>query len=155
MLGDAEVMYAWEHSFTDEEVIAWIERRLKGYSDNGYDYMLATCIETGKVIGQIGLLKENILGKNYIGVGYILNKAYWGKGYATEGARACIDYAFEKLFATEVVADIRPHNKRSIAVALRLGMKKIGQYEKPYKGKAMLHDVYVQKNPKFDKPLVK
>ncbi len=142
MLQDAEVMHAWGHGFSPEEVRAWMNRRLESYAQNGYSYFLAIHKESGNVVGQIGLLNEDVNGQPFLGIGYILNKAYWHQGYATEGAKACLDYAFQTLKATQVICDIRPENKASIAVAKRLGMALTDQHLKHYKGKDLPHLVY-------------
>ena len=54
--------------------------------------------------------------------------AHWGKGYATEAARARLQYGFEKFGFEHVISLIHPDNVRSIRVAERLGEK----YERPY-----------------------
>jgi RimJ/RimL family protein N-acetyltransferase len=64
---------------------------------------------------------NDIKGKRCLEVGYILKKTYWGKGYATEGAGACIKYGFELFGADKIYATIRPENTLSIAVAERIG----------------------------------
>ncbi len=51
-----------------------------------------------------------------------LKRVSWGRGYATEGARACLRFAFELLLLPEVVAFTAPANARSRAVMERLGM---------------------------------
>lgn len=142
MLQDAEVMYAWERTFPDEEVYDWIARMNKLYDEFGYGYFLAIDKNTNEVIGQIGILPEKINGETLIGVGYILKKEHWGKGYATEGAKGCIDYAFNRLKARKVIADIRPQNFSSRMVAERIGMKITGEYLKDVRGKEMLHLIY-------------
>ena len=68
MLKDAEVMYAWEHAFNDDEVNAWIKKRMALYDIYGYDYFLAVDKRTSKVVGQIGLLDEVVGEKHYIGL---------------------------------------------------------------------------------------
>ncbi|MEG1710858.1 MAG: GNAT family N-acetyltransferase [Clostridia bacterium] len=146
MLQDKDVMYAWEKTFSDKEVIEWIKKRENGYSTYGYDYFLAINKETSKVIGQIGILNENIKGENYIGIGWILNKSEWGKGYATEGALACIDYVFNVLKVDKVIADIRPTNAKSINVAMKIGMKPVGRFIKAYDGKEVEHTIYQKNN---------
>ncbi len=55
-------------------------------------------------------------------VGWRLSTDYWGRGYATEGARAALDFAFRELGRTEVVAMTARRNLRSQAVMQRLGM---------------------------------
>ena len=104
ILQDEEVMYAWEKTFSNEEVQNWINENLKRYDNEGYSYFLALNKETNKVIGVMGALIERINNKSFIGIAYILNKKSWGKGYATEGVKACIEYAFNELKAKEVIA---------------------------------------------------
>jgi RimJ/RimL family protein N-acetyltransferase len=54
-------------------------------------------------------------------VGWGVAREHWGKGYATEGAIAAIDWAFRELGWTEVIHTIEPENAPSVAVAKRLG----------------------------------
>lgn len=142
MLQDPQVMYAWEHAFSDDEVRAWLDRRRAGYAARGYDYFLAVDPSTGEAVGQIGLLDEEIDGRHFVGLGYILCRDAWGRGYATEGARTMLQYAFEALGAEEVVATIRPENTASRRVAQRLGMALEGEYVKRYRGRDMVHLIY-------------
>ena len=74
MLQDIEVMYAWEHAFSDNEVQDWIARNMVRYRKDGCGYWLAFERESGICVGQIGLLKEEIFGVNHIGIGWILAK---------------------------------------------------------------------------------
>lgn len=55
-------------------------------------------------------------------VGWRLAAEHWGRGYATEGARAALDFAFNRLELAEVVSFTVPGNRRSIAVMERLGL---------------------------------
>ncbi|WP_312561088.1 GNAT family N-acetyltransferase [Anaerospora sp.] len=142
VLQDKEVMYAWEHAFTDEEVNNWIDKNLERYSNEGYSYFAVIEKDTDHFIGVMGPLIEQMEDGEQIGIGYILNKQYWGKGYAVEGARASLDYAFQYLKADKVIAHIRPNNLPSRKVAEKLGMKIEGEYIKHYKGKEMVHLIY-------------
>lgn len=150
MLQDIEVMYAWEHAFSDNEVQDWIARNMVRYRKDGCGYWLAFERESGICVGQIGLLKEEIFGVNHIGIGWILAKKYWGMGYAVEGAAACLDYAFNKLNAPRVIADIRPHNISSRRVAESIGMHEQGCYDKIYNGVVMPHLLYVARTPRIE-----
>ena len=94
MMRDEGVRRIWGHYFSDDDVRAWIERRKKGYQDHGIDYLLAIQKETGEVVGQIGILRENVEGKDVWGIGYILNGNARGCGYATEGAKGMEEDAF-------------------------------------------------------------
>ena len=148
MLKDPEVMYAWESAFSDSQVRQWIKKRRSGYTENGFDYFLVTDKASGDVVGQIGLLNECVDGVHRTGIGYILNKKHRHNGYATEGAREMIRYAFDYLGKKEVIATIRTENLSSLKVAERLGMKREGITVKVWDGKTMPHYIYTVKNPK-------
>lgn len=62
-------------------------------------------------------------------LGWVLAREHWGKGYAIEGARACLDYAFGPLGRDRVISLIRPANERSIRVAERLGERLAGEVD--------------------------
>ena len=146
-LQDIEVMYAWEHAFSEEEVSAWIERNLARYAEFGYGHWLVLDRATGECVGQAGLLPEEIEGEQQLGIGWILCRKHWGKGYAVEAARACVDHAFATLHAPQLIADIRPENTASIRVAEKLGMSAGGVFDKIYRNKVMPHRLYTLKNP--------
>lgn len=147
ILGDPETMYAWEYGFDDEQITQFIDRCLMRYVSDGYAYFAAIDKTTGALIGLMGLLNEDIDGSIQLGVGYILAKCHWGKGYAAAGAKGWLGYAFDTLGAARVIADIRPGNTASRSVAERLGMRIIAQHVKQVNGKEMLHLVYaVDKN---------
>lgn len=142
IMRDEGVQKVWEHYFSDEDVKQWIERRQKGYQENGIDYLLAVSKKTNEPVGQIGILKENIEGEDVWGIGYILKSQHCGNGYATEGAKAMADYAFQTLKVPKIVCDIRPMNKASIAVAKRIGMIETGSFVKRYRGMEMPHLIF-------------
>ncbi|HMM31246.1 MAG TPA: GNAT family N-acetyltransferase [Clostridia bacterium] len=142
IMRDEGVQRVWEHYFSDDDVREWIHRRKKGYENNGIDYLLAINKLSLEVVGQIGLLKENIEGEEIWGIGYILMSRYYGNGYATEGAKAMVDYAFNTLKIPKIICDIRPMNKSSIAVAKRIGMVETGMFVKNYRGVEMPHLIF-------------
>ena len=143
ILGDARVMYAWEHGFSDAETRAWIAENIARYRRDGFSYLAAVERGSGALAGFIGPLVETVDGVRRTGVAYILGKNFWGRGYASEGAAACVDYAFDQLGAAEVIAEIRPENSASRRVAERLGMTARESFVKIYKGKEMPHLIYV------------
>jgi len=74
---------------------------------------------TGAFVGRIGLWNPE--GWPGLEVGWTLARAHWGQGFATEGGRASLDYAFDQLSADHVVSVIQPDNAASIRVAQKLG----------------------------------
>lgn len=144
-LQNEEVMYAWEHAFSADEVSAWLGENIKRYQTDGFSFWAVIAKSSGKLIGVCGPLAETVEGVRRTGIAYIFNKSYWGQGYAEEAAQASVIYALETLGADEVIAEIRPENKPSRRVAERLGMEVQGSFVKTYKGKAMPHLIYVLK----------
>jgi RimJ/RimL family protein N-acetyltransferase len=71
------------------------------------------------LVGRIGLFNPE--GWPGLECAWMLAREHWGKGYATEGARRSIEYAFSTLGRTHLVSLIRPGNAASIRVAERLG----------------------------------
>jgi len=141
-LKNPEVMYAWEHGFTDEEVQEWIDRNLNRYEKNGMGYLIAQEKENGAAVGAIGAIFSDINGAHDWEIAYILNKPYWGSGYAKEGAEACIDYVFKTMDAERVLLQIRTENGPSIKTAMSLGAEFVETYNRIYCGKNMPHHVY-------------
>ena len=143
IMGKPEVMYAWEHGFTDDETREWLERQIARYRDDGYGYFAVVLKETGKLIGQAGLINAEVDGKPAVEIGYVFDDAVWGNGYALEAASACVELAFRRFGIAELYATIRPENAASVNLARKLGMKKTGAYAKVYQGKKMPHDIYL------------
>lgn len=142
ILQDPEVMYAWEHPFTDSEAADWMRDNLLRYDRDGFGYWAVLEKGSEKLVGVCGLLAEQAAGKKHTGVGYLFNRAYWGRGYAVESAGACVDYGFRVLQCSEITAQIRPENAASRKVAEKLGMKVKGRFIKRYRGKEMPHLLY-------------
>lgn len=71
--------------------------------------------------------------KEILEIGYLFQKAYWHKGYATEAAIACREYAFTVLNASSVYSIIRDTHIASQNVAVRNGMKMIDKDTKNFR----------------------
>ena len=143
MLKDLEVMYAWEHSFSDEEVKEWIDNNIKSYREDGTGYFTIIEKESGRFAGQAGLHYSVVGDKRILEIGYIFMKEFWNKGYAYEAAKFFIKQAFHKMKEKEIYALIRLENYRSSGLAEKLGFNKISSFVKRYKEKDMIHDIYI------------
>jgi len=155
ILGDIEVMYAWEKAFSQKEAAEWIDKNLKRYEEEGYSYLIAHEKESGRCIGLMGPLMERIEGRNYPGIAYIIHKRYWKQGYAVEGTKACINYLFNKTDAEEVIVQIKYDNEPSTGVAKKLGVTFKYEYIKEYDGKKMPHLIFSVSREEFrsEKPV--
>lgn len=143
ILQDEQTMYAYEGAFTDEEVQQWIDRQLTRYEKWGFGLWVVILKENEELIGQCGLTMQPWKDREVLEIGYLFQRKYWHKGYATEAAVACKKYAFETLESREVCSIIRDTNIASQNVALRNGMHKTDSWVKHYKGVDMPHFRYV------------
>ena len=85
----------------------------------GYGMFSVLERDGGRWIGRIGpWAPEGWPGQE---IGWSLRRDAWGRGYATEAASACMDFAFDTLGWSEVIHPIHPDNQPSKAVARRLG----------------------------------
>ena len=142
ILQDEETMYAYNGAFDEAETQAWLDRQLSRYAQYGFGLWAVVLKESGGMIGQCGLTMQPWRGDEVLEVGYLFNRAFWHHGYATEAARGCMEYAFDRLGAREVCSIIRETNLPSRRVAKRNGMTVRDTWVKHYRGIAMPHVRY-------------
>jgi RimJ/RimL family protein N-acetyltransferase len=108
----------WDDARSDES----IARYTRSFAENGYGLWALEDRALGRCIGTCGLLVFPD-GKQRVEIGWRLEPAAWGKGYATEAARAARDWAFANVPGLDrLIAVIQPGNAASIRVAEKLGM---------------------------------
>ena len=102
-------------------------RVLVHWRAHGFGWRAAVERDTGHAVG---LIAVNLAGPDVAElddhdyeIGWWIEPAAWGKGYATEGGHAIVDEAFARLGAPSVVARVRPANAASLAVAAALGLE--------------------------------
>jgi RimJ/RimL family protein N-acetyltransferase len=123
MLGDGEVMRYFPKPLSREESEAWIARQRERYARDGFGYWLAVEEATGQPVGQAGLLMQEIDGVAEPGLGYIIHRPYWRRGFALEAAAATREWAFKTRGYPRVICTVRPENEPSLAVARKLGLR--------------------------------
>lgn len=131
---DPEVMrYIGDGSTGDlEDARAWLRRSEQRWEESGWGHLAVERRDDGCVLGRVGFLVWNratwdrgILSElgalAEVELGWILSRRHWGRGYATEAAVACRDWAFGAGGRRRLISIIQPSNLRSIGVAERLG----------------------------------
>jgi RimJ/RimL family protein N-acetyltransferase len=119
----------WEfplhRGFTAEETARWLERQLARQQERVEPVLRAACDRsTGTLLGFIGLSVPTFLPEILpaVEVGWRLDPGWWGRGLATEGARAMVDYGFDQLGLTRIWSIYEPENAASGRVMEKLGM---------------------------------
>ncbi|MFN6481559.1 MULTISPECIES: GNAT family N-acetyltransferase [unclassified Nostoc] len=123
VLGDAESMRYYPKPFDREMVQKWIDRHRHSYTQHGVGLWAMVLKATGEVIGDCGLVWQEVEGHRELEIGYHVRRDQQMQGYATEAAYACQDYAFNVLGSPRVISLIRPENIPSRRVAEKNGLK--------------------------------
>ena len=126
MNADPVVMQYFAAPMTREQSDKAIDRYLDAFDREGFSFFAAHQRDTGDFIGTIGLqtMRDQVpnLTEPTVEIGWRLAQSAQGKGFATEGARAIVDFAFNKLGLNEVVAITALPNRASRRVMEKLGM---------------------------------
>ncbi len=143
---DPEVMrYIGDRrAWTDvESVRLWVGRVRAAYSERGYGRLAVVEKSSGSVIGSCGFGVSNTM--HGIDFGYVFARSAWGRGYATEAARACLRHGFEQHGFAEVLADTDLDNFASRRVLEKVGFEFHGL--KRDEGDDQDSAIYVARNP--------
>jgi RimJ/RimL family protein N-acetyltransferase len=126
-------------SFDRDQWRSMLERHVRHWDIHGFGLWAVTTREQQEPMGWIGASHPTFVPElaDEVEIGWTLRPALWGKGLATEGARAAIDAAFTELPPDRVISLIDPENHRSIAVASRLGMNPAGEAVPPDLGEPL------------------
>lgn len=101
------------------------------YKDFGIGRFVVEWRETGEFVGWAGLkfLTEPMNGQvNYHDVGYRLLPKFWGRGVATEAARASLDFGFNELNLEKICGVAMPENAASCAVLEKIGLRAVNDF---------------------------
>lgn len=116
---------------------AMMDGFVAGIERHGFGFAAAEIAESGETIGFIGLEHCDVSGpfvpENSVEVGWRLAPEFWGKGYASEGANAWLDFGFKTAQLEEIFSFAVWNNEPSTAVMRRIGMEKVtgGEFDHP------------------------
>ena len=121
---DSRVMEFFPSPLSPEESAHFIDRIEAHFDHHGFGLWAAELRSTREFIGYIGLAVPRFESAftPCVEIGWRIAFAYWGRGLATEGARAAVRFAFEDLALQELVSFTVPANLRSRRVMEKLGM---------------------------------
>ncbi|MGC4940890.1 GNAT family N-acetyltransferase [Kribbella sp. DT2] len=121
---DPAVMEHFPSMLTREQSDEMVDRTARAVVERGLGWLAVEVLETGRFIGFIGLSVASFEAPftPAVEIGWRLSKDAWGNGYATEGARAVLEYGFGPLGLDEIVSFTATTNLPSQRVMQRIGM---------------------------------
>ncbi len=112
------------YPYSIEDALSWIEHHLDNFNANkSYEFAI-TDKESGEIVGAIALSNNHHF--HHGEIAYWIGEEYWGNGYATEAAKAILQFAFVEKQYHKVFARFFRSNPASGRVMQKLGMKKEG-----------------------------
>ena len=131
---------SWSAHRTAHDTETFIESCLKQYDVEGLGPWVIQLRENNEVIGTCGFGYLDKLDRRG-GIGYFLAQSHWGRGYATEAARAVLRFGFGALALNRIEARCMPVNAASERVMQKLGMKFEGLLRQDMFKDGQFHDV--------------
>jgi RimJ/RimL family protein N-acetyltransferase len=133
MNANAEVMHFFPSTLSREDSKAMLKRMQQLSETRGYCYFATERLSDKKLIGMIGLGYKDFEADftPCVDIGWRLDTPFWGKGYATEGAEACLDFGLNMLKIKDIYSIAPAVNLPSIAVMEKIGLKKHGVFNHP------------------------
>ncbi len=130
---DKEVMEYFPDILSKKEVKLLIDQLQHHYKTNGFTYYATEILDSKEFIGMIGIALQEYKTEYTpaIDIGWRLKRSVWGKGYATEGAKRCLEYAFNDLKIDSLISVCVIDNKKSEHIMSKIGMFKIGEFNHP------------------------
>jgi RimJ/RimL family protein N-acetyltransferase len=111
----------------DDQCREWFRRVEERYRKNLGGMNALIDKSSNEFVGQCGLLVQEVDGIEELEIGYSILPRFWNKGYATEAAMKCRDFAFQNNFSETLISIINIENIKSEKVALKNGMLKTKQ----------------------------
>jgi [ribosomal protein S5]-alanine N-acetyltransferase len=139
LTGNDKVMEFFPGVLSYDETREMIQKILNQYDEYGYCFWKVLLKHNDHFVGIAGLLHQDISNVAEVEISYRMLPEHWNKGYGTEAAKACKEYAESVLGKQRLISLIHPQNEASIRVASKLGAEK----SKSIVFMGEIHDVYV------------
>ncbi|SFZ82799.1 Protein N-acetyltransferase, RimJ/RimL family [Devosia enhydra] len=126
MVGDPVVMRFYTRTRSRADADLWIDKMRQGLDEGTSHFLAAEQKSDGAFVGLIGTaaITHALPGNPHTEIGWIIDKPFWGKGFAPEGARAHLHHAWYELGRDEVVAFTYRGNLPSQKVMEKIGMSR-------------------------------
>ncbi|MDR6193468.1 GNAT family N-acetyltransferase [Siphonobacter sp. SORGH_AS_0500] len=130
---DEKVMEFFPGIPTKEQTTEFVGRMKKQFDDKGFCYFAVDKLETNEFIGFIGLCEQTYEAEftPCIDIGWRITSSEWNKGFATEGAKKCLQYALNELKLENIYSVTPKINTKSERIMVKIGLEKQYEFEHP------------------------
>lgn len=128
VLADSDIMQHYPEAFDEAKVRDWINRNIERYKIWGFGLWAVCLKDTGEMIGDCGLIMQNIKGQIKPEIGYHIRADKQRKGYAKEAAIAVRDWTFNNTPFNVVYSYMKHTNEPSAKTALSYGCKQVDEF---------------------------
>lgn len=130
---DPVVMRHFPTILSREKTERFVRSIQEHFTQHGYGLYAVDLLANDAFIGFVGLNWATFSAHftPCVEIGWRLATQYWGKGYATEAARACLKYGFTELDLPEICSFTATENTNSVAVMERIGLRYRGNFGHP------------------------
>jgi len=146
--GDPEVTRLFGGPFSHEQVMERLSREIANWQAHGIQYWPIFLLAGGEHVGCCGL-RLHKPEQRILEIGYHLRRAHWSFGYASEAARAVVDFAFHTLGARGLFAGHHPENQASGGVLRKLGFRYT--HDELFAPTGLNHRAYLLTAEEFDR----
>jgi RimJ/RimL family protein N-acetyltransferase len=128
---DKKVMEFFPAMPTKEQTTEFVQRMKSQFQDKGFCYFAVEKLEDKQFIGFIGLSEQTFEADftPCVDIGWRIKSSEWNKGFASEGAQKCLDYALNELNLESVYSIAPKINTKSEHIMTKIGMKKLYEFE--------------------------
>ncbi|MDD3336018.1 MAG: GNAT family N-acetyltransferase [Eubacteriales bacterium] len=143
ILSDPETMQYYPSPFSEEKTKSWIDWSIDNYQKYGFGLWAVLLKDSDQWIGDCGITMQNIYhdGRLFPEIGYHIDKQFWNMGYASEAAKACLQFIFKNTDYDEVFCYQKWTNLPSRRVAEKMGMFLRKEYADEKNGKTSVYSI--------------
>jgi RimJ/RimL family protein N-acetyltransferase len=128
---DEKVMEFFPGIPTKEQTTEFVERMKNQFDNKGFCYFAVDKLDNNEFIGFIGLSEQTYEADftPCVDIGWRIKSSEWNKGFASEGAKKCLDYARDELKLVNVYSIAPKINTKSEHIMTKIGLKKQNEFE--------------------------
>ena len=130
---DQKVMEFFPSTLSPGESATLYQKIIASFEQKGFGLFAVEAKQTQEFVGFIGFSQPTFTSyfTPCVEIGWRLARQFWGRGFATEGAKACLQYGFSALDFMDIYSWTAKINSKSVNVMEKIGLTCDGEFEHP------------------------